>query len=149
MGGQGGGGMPEKGWAHYRDVPTDESFEYGVKFDVEALFGAENMLMSVIRFDPGEAGPLNYHHAPIEEYYVVLEGTLDVQLDEELVTAERGTILYLPPGTAHAPRNPYEEPAVLLAVLSPNASIPEHSTDVDDIEVTGRHAVQAPDAADD
>lgn len=137
--------MPSKGWAHYRDVPVDHSFGYGVKYDVAERFGSDNMQMTVIRFDPGDEGPLNYHHDPIEEYYVVLEGKLDVQLDDELVTAEAGTVLYLPPGTAHAPRNPYDDPAVLLAVLSPNLSIPEHSTDVDGIRIEHEHTVGPPD----
>lgn len=113
--------MVEGDWANWRDLPADGSFDYGERYGVSDAFGSENMRMSIIRFDPGERGPLHYHEGSIEEYYLVLEGTLDVTMDGEVVEADEGTVLYTPPGTRHFPENTSDGPAVLLAVSSPKA----------------------------
>lgn len=126
--------MVEEDWANWRDLPADGSFDYGERYGVSDAFGSENMRMSVIRFDPGERGPRHYHEGPIEEYYLVLEGTLDVTMDGEVVEADEGTVLYTPPGTQHFPENTSDEPAVLLAVSSPNADPDEGIVVVEDPE---------------
>lgn len=123
--------MAEEGWKHYREISVDDSFVYGTRYGVSDAFGAENLRTSVIQFDPGEEGPLSYHHEPIEEFYVVLDGKLDVQIEEELVEADEGTVLFIPPGTSHAPRNPYDEPATLLTMVAPDLPMGEYSSESD------------------
>lgn len=112
--------MPDKGWTHWEELPVDESFEYGERHGVSDEFDSENMRCSIIQFNPGDRGPLHYHEDPQEEYYVVIDGTLDITMGEEVVEAEEGTVLYTPPGTQHFPENNTDEPAVLLAMSSPN-----------------------------
>jgi mannose-6-phosphate isomerase-like protein (cupin superfamily) len=126
--------MGEQTWAHYEDVSVDESFTYGTRYGISDSFGSENMRFSVIRFEPGEGGPLHFHRTQ-EEYYVVLDGKLDVRMGEEWVVAEPGTVLYTPPRNQHSPKNNYDEPAVLLSVSAPNIeSIRDEITIVEDHE---------------
>lgn len=112
--------MPDKGWTDWRELPVDDSFEYGERYGISDEFDSENMRFSIIQFNPGDRGPLHYHEEPQEEYYLVLEGTLDITMGDEVVTADEGTVLYTPPETQHFPENNTDEPAVLLAVSGPN-----------------------------
>lgn len=114
--------MTEQAWSHYEDLPVDESFEYGTRFGVSDEMGSENIQFSVIRFEPGEGGPKHYHESPTEEYYIVLDGTLDIWVDGETVEAGPGTVVLTPPETPHSPTNNSDEPATLLAASSPKAA---------------------------
>lgn len=114
--------MPEPACLDYRALPSDPSFDHGTKRSVSDAVGAENQSVSVIRFEPGEAGPRSFHDAPVEELYFVLEGWFEFDLDGETFDASPGTAAFIPPGTVHRPRNVSGEPAVLLVVQSPPAS---------------------------
>ena len=113
--------MTDDSSVHYRELPSDESFSHGTKYGVSDALGSANQSVSVIRFDPGEAGPLSYHADPVEELYFVVEGALEIQLDDEVFTAEEGTTVLIRPGVAHRPRNGTDDPAVLLVVQTPPA----------------------------
>lgn len=106
---------------HYRELEQTDSFAYGTKFDVDDALGATTQSISVIEFAPGEAGPLSYHDDPVEELYVVLEGTLEIELDGETFQADAGSTALITPGVEHRPRNTSDEPAVLLVVQAPPA----------------------------
>lgn len=114
--------MAERAWSHYEDVPVDKSFEYGTRFGLSDELESENIQFSVIRFEPGEGGPKHLHESPTEEYYMVLDGTLDIWVDGETIEAGPGTVVLTPPETAHSPTNSSDEPATLLAVSSPKAA---------------------------
>lgn len=111
--------MAELGSSDWHDLPIDDAFTYGTRFALSDTFDSEEFRGSVIRFDPGEGGPLHYHEPPVEEIYMVLEGKLDIQLGDEIVEADAGTVLFTPSGNRHQPRNNYDEPAVLLSILAP------------------------------
>ena len=127
--------MPEPGWTHWKDLPVDESFKYGERHGVSDALGSAQMRCSVIQFDPGERGPLHYHEDPQEEYYVVLEGTLDITVDDEVVEADVGTVVYTPPDVQHFPENNTDEPAVLLALSSPKIPPSEGINVVEDVHI--------------
>jgi len=112
--------MAENNWANFEDLPIDESFKYGTRYGISDEFGSEKMRMSVIQFDPGERGPLHYHNPPTEEYYIVMEGQLDISMDGEILEADEGTIILTSPETEHFPENNTDEPAILLCVSAPN-----------------------------
>jgi mannose-6-phosphate isomerase-like protein (cupin superfamily) len=119
--------MSEPGWARYGDLPVDDEFEYGTRHLVSEFFGSAHAAISVVRFEPGESGPLQVHHEPVEEYYLVLEGVLEVRLGDEVVTAEAGTVLFVPPGTAHRPTNDSNEPATLFSFVTPDVPLDDHT----------------------
>lgn len=112
--------MSERNWTDVDDIPPSPEFEYGDNRRVNEFFGAESPArFSVITFEPGQGGPHHYHRPPTEEYYLVLDGTLDITYDGEVIEAEAGTVIYTPPETPHQPQNNSEEPATLLSVNLP------------------------------
>lgn len=117
--------MPSK---QYRDIEPDEAYHYATKYPVNEAFESENHTISIIEYGSGEEAPASYHHDPIEEYNVVLEGTLEIELGDDVVVADEGTVTYVPPGTPHAPRNPYVESATLLLLYAPAIPLMENTT---------------------
>lgn len=113
--------MAKQACLDYRELRSDESFSHGTKYSVSDAVGSNNQSISVIRFDPGEKGPLSYHAEPVEEFYFVIEGSFRIQLDDEVFVADEDTVAFIPPGVAHRPVNDTDEPAVLLVVQTPPA----------------------------
>lgn len=109
-----------RSWSHYTDISPSEDFDYGTKQPAHEFFGTDiGCSFSFFTFDPGEGGPLHYHESPVSEIYFVLEGTLDIRIDDEVVEAGPGTVTYTPTETLHQPMNNYDESALLLAASGP------------------------------
>lgn len=108
---------PRARWTHYADVdhgaPVADRFTNYWK--ASAAFGAEISDLGVIEIAPGERGPRHSHEAPIEEYYVVLDGEIDVVLDDRTVTGGEGTVFFFPPGSVHYPVNTSGDRTLLLS----------------------------------
>ena len=68
---------------------------------------------------PGEPKIRDHVHTRHDETFVVMEGTYRVRADDEVLTAERGDIVFVPRGTAHTFRNVGTSPARMLNVISP------------------------------
>ncbi len=64
------------------------------------------------------ATPLHYHHNE-DEYSYVLEGTLGLMLDDEVVEASPGTWVFKPRGQWHAFWNAGNTPCRIIEVVSP------------------------------
>lgn len=120
--------MGTKGWEQYENIPVDEAFDHGKRFGLSDHFGSTQQRCSIIRFDPGEGGPLHYHEEPIEEYYFVLAGKLDIRIGEDRVSATPGTVLFTPSGTPHQPQNNSDRPADLLSVIAPKSAYDESAS---------------------
>jgi mannose-6-phosphate isomerase-like protein (cupin superfamily) len=65
--------------------------------------GAPEFSTGIFRLEPGEYHPL-HHHEGVAELYYVTEGSGAITVGDEVVEAEAGTAIYLPPGCAHAVR---------------------------------------------
>jgi quercetin dioxygenase-like cupin family protein len=66
----------------------------------------------------GAAGPPLHSHAFDEAFYV-LDGELTFQLDEELITACAGELVFAPRGVPHTLANQSAAPARVLLVFTP------------------------------
>jgi mannose-6-phosphate isomerase-like protein (cupin superfamily) len=64
------------------------------------------------------ASPL-HTHATEDEYSFVLEGTVGVQVGDQVFTAGPGAVVVKPRGVPHAFWNPTDAPVRLLEVISP------------------------------
>ena len=67
---------------------------------------------------PGQ-GPAAHSHANMEESFYVLEGQYEFRIGEESVRAGPGTLVFVPPGTAHSFRNVGPIMAQTLCICSP------------------------------
>jgi len=68
-----------------------------------------------------EGAPPHFHERSAELFYM-LDGRLDVLLDERIVTIERGDVLVVPPGLPHAFAPPADCDADVLFVFAPGTA---------------------------
>ena len=82
----------------------------------------DNNLLSVHRVKiAGEAK--KHYHERLTECYVVLSGTGEVELNDELTTVEPDDVVFIPPGTQHAMRGHFE---IINIVAPPFDPADEH-----------------------
>jgi mannose-6-phosphate isomerase-like protein (cupin superfamily) len=67
----------------------------------------------------GANGATPHHHTKSAELFYILDGTAQLLSGEEIITAERGDLVVVPPGLAHAFAAAPGEDADLLIVITP------------------------------
>jgi len=87
------------------------------------LVQAEKLLVVRANMAPGHCHPF-HEHPHREEIIYVLYGRAEQWVGTEKRILSTGEMAHIPPGTPHATYNPYSEPLVFLAILSP-ALLPE------------------------
>lgn len=107
----------EARWSHYEDLPQNERLQdvFTDYWTASRELGSGDLDLIVLRVSPGEGGKPHAHADPVEECYLVLEGTVDVQLADDLVTVDAGTVFYFPPGVTHHMINNSDEPALVAS----------------------------------
>jgi mannose-6-phosphate isomerase-like protein (cupin superfamily) len=68
---------------------------------------------------PRFAGPPLHIHEHTDEVYYILEGSAQLVIGAETVTAGPGALVFIPRGTPHTFANPHDAPARMLVVLTP------------------------------
>ena len=76
--------------------------------------GFTNMFLLETELDPGSTIPLHTH--PVEEAWVVLEGSLSVSVGDDSVVVPRNAVARVPPGVVHAVSN--DGPGVARALTA-------------------------------
>ena len=80
--------------------------------------GFTSFYVDEVVIEEGASVPLHTH--PIEEAFVVTGGALTMQLGDETLIAEAGSVVRVPPGVPHAFRNASPEPARVLGAAAWN-----------------------------
>jgi mannose-6-phosphate isomerase-like protein (cupin superfamily) len=81
--------------------------------------GARNVDIHVNHLAAGSGpGPRHYHERA-ENVYVVLDGTIEVEIEGEVVTLAPDDVLFIPPGLIHATSNPGSEAATFIEIYAP------------------------------
>jgi len=89
------------------------------------LTAEDNELLSIHRVSIRTEGRKHYH-TRLTEYYVILSGTGEIELDDDRVEVKPGDVVMIPPGTRHAARGDFE----ILNVVCPPFD-PEDEHDVE------------------
>jgi mannose-6-phosphate isomerase-like protein (cupin superfamily) len=86
-------------------------------------FGSRNLAITWVEGEPGSEQPL-HAHPENEQVYVIIRGrgTMKVGGEEREVAA--GTLVFIPPGTAHAIRNTGDDPLVFVSATAPPFALP-------------------------
>ncbi len=58
-------------------------------------------------------------HSRIEEIFYVVEGTVQIRVDDRLLQANAGDFILVPPGVAHGFSSAGDKPAKMVLVISP------------------------------
>lgn len=104
----------------YRTVTTDDvesvmDEEYGAMWFLRGALGTEQLGVSIMELEPGSRGKPHDHAGDgQEEVYVVVDGTVEVELDGETVTLGRNQALRVDPGQHRQLFNRGEERARLV-----------------------------------
>lgn len=77
-----------------------------------------NFALFIDEVPPGGGPPLHIHHNEDETFYI-LEGELDIQVNNNKFTASVGTSVFLPKGIPHTFHNSGSQTVRALVVLSP------------------------------
>ena len=87
---------------------------------------------AVVKFNPGQDFPAHYHEI-MEENFYVLEGKIDIYVDDKKVTLSKGQFIHIEPNEVHYVKNPYDEPIVMVSTLAP-------FRETDKVETTNFHS---------
>lgn len=78
---------------------------------VEGELGTANVGISINATEPGGESPFWHSHARIEEVYLVLEGTGEIAIGDDIVPLQAGTLVRVAPGSMLALRCLPDSPA--------------------------------------
>lgn len=86
----------------------------------ETLFNLQGegraLQIKYVRTSPGQGSPRGPHAHSWTQFFYVLEGTMSLDIDGELLTAEAGTLVVFPPGVPHRNWNESDGPVAHLAI---------------------------------
>lgn len=77
---------------------------------------------AIVRFNPGEDFPAHYHEIMEEDFYI-LEGKIDIYVEDKKYTLSEGDFICIPPNKTHYVKNSYNEPIKMVSVLGPHQAI--------------------------
>ena len=69
---------------------------------------------------PPNGGPPLHRHSREDEWFYILEGELDFEVDGKILHAGKGCSVFAPRGTAHQFMNSGTTPALMLSVVQPS-----------------------------
>src|SRR5205809_1951436 len=84
----------------------------------EGQFGAKNLAITWVEGAPGSMQAV-HGHPDNEQIYVIVRGRGVMQVADEMQEVSEGTLVYIPPGAAHAIKNTSDTPLVFLSATSP------------------------------
>ena len=84
----------------------------------EGQFGARNLAITWVEGAPGSMQAV-HGHPDNEQIYVIVRGHGVMQVADEMQEVGEGTLVYIPPGAAHAIKNTSDEPLVFVSATSP------------------------------
>ena len=81
-------------------------------------FGAKNLAITLVEGAPGSMQAV-HGHPDNEQIYVIVRGRGVMQVADEMQEVGEGTLVYIPPGAAHAIKNTSDGPLVFVSATSP------------------------------
>jgi len=87
------------------------------KLDVRRLYDKDSAQAVHIKFNPGES--LKPHITPVDVFFYVLEGTLDILVGDEKITVEADSLVESPKDIVHCLYNNSDKIARVLVVKAP------------------------------
>ena len=93
----------------------------------EGQFGSKNLAITWVEGAPGSMQAV-HGHPDNEQIYVIVRGRGVMQVADEMQEVGEGTLVYIPPGAAHAIKNTSNEPLVFVSATSPPFDAKELNT---------------------
>ncbi len=99
---------------HWKNQPIVETPH---KVDVRKLYDYDNAQVMHISLNPGEG--LKPHITPVDVFFFILEGKVDVRVGDETVSVDAGNLIESPKDIAHCLSNSSDAVARIMVVKSP------------------------------
>jgi mannose-6-phosphate isomerase-like protein (cupin superfamily) len=87
-----------------------------------AALEADNFNLGYVELDP-DGGQVPWHNHEQEEIYLILEGTGEMCVDDEIETVEGGQVVYIPPNVYHQLTNVAGEPLTMIYCYAPAGDV--------------------------
>lgn len=84
----------------------------------QGQFGSRNLAITSVEGGPGSMQAV-HGHPDNEQAYVIVRGRGVMQVGDEMEEVGEGTLVFIPPGAAHAIKNTGDEPLVFVSATSP------------------------------
>ena len=97
----------DRRWGFAEKIDSLLSLREGDDVPDGFLTGEDGAQISIHRVQITRDAQKHYHKR-LTEYYVVLSGEGEIELDDERVPVKPGDVIMIPPGTAHALRGEFE-----------------------------------------
>lgn len=81
-------------------------------------FGSKNLAITWVEGAPGSMQAV-HGHPDNEQVYIIVRGRGVMQIGDEMEEVREGTLVFIPPGAAHALKNTGDEPLVFVSATSP------------------------------
>jgi quercetin dioxygenase-like cupin family protein len=102
--------------------PVDLSLAADDRFFAIQLHLSSEIMLTLCGNAPGKLGPPPHSHG-MDQFFYVLEGTMEILLGRETHLLEAGSVAFIPAGTPHKHRNPGTERELHLEVIVPGMAI--------------------------
>jgi quercetin dioxygenase-like cupin family protein len=79
----------------------------------KAINGSPDLLVGVLRMEPGQYHPL-HSHPNMGELYFVLEGSCEIRVGDRVEMCDAGTAIYTPAGIPHSIRTHQQSAAIMV-----------------------------------
>lgn len=86
-------------------------------------FGSNRMAITLVNGEPNSEQPM-HSHPESEQVYVIVAGSGVMRVDDEERQVGPGTLVFIPPGAAHAIRNVGESTLTYVSATSPPFEMP-------------------------
>lgn len=86
------------------------------------LMKGPRLNFAIVRFNPGQDFTAHYHNKMEENFYIV-EGKIDIYVDDKKNTLTVGQFIHIDPKEVHYVINNYNEPVVMVSVLGPHQKV--------------------------
>ena len=97
------------------------------------LLPCEELLLVRATLDPGRCHPF-HHHPTREEIIYILSGQAEQWCGNQRRILRAGEMVLIPKGEVHGTYNPFPEPVIFLAILSPANAAEPSTVDVSESE---------------
>ena len=111
----------------------DESVHFRANFALHRDNGAEDSAAVVIELDPGKA--LGEHTDSPEEILLVMQGTVEFQVGDQLQVALPGTVAVVPPMVPHSMRNVGDSIARVIGFFPSSKVVSEFVAPVQPLDI--------------
>ena len=102
----------------FKDYSAFVSFR-AERYGKATLFENEHILVGLNCLEPGQEMEKHSHEVQCR-FYLVLEGSGNVWVGDELKKTEKGTVIWVPSGHTHRIKNTGTERMVLLVGIAPS-----------------------------